>query len=124
MDTTTLVQTRNVSQSVAYRVVGMTWDINAAWYLLHCCRLALLGNISLGHVTNCKYIIRYCNGWCNFDIDSVMWIHDTFPGIVNCMHNGYSGWLIWGPHRVGIRAILTLGDPSLAWALVRKLLFE
>jgi hypothetical protein len=22
-----------------------------------------------------------------------------------------------GPHRVGIRAILTLGDPSLAWAL-------
>jgi hypothetical protein len=24
-----------------------------------------------------------------------------------------------GPHRVGIRAILTLGDPSLAWALDR-----
>jgi hypothetical protein len=25
----------------------------------------------------------------------------------------------WGPHRVGIRAILTLGNPSLAWALDR-----
>ena len=29
-----LVQTRNVSQSVACRVVGMTWVINAAWYPL------------------------------------------------------------------------------------------
>jgi hypothetical protein len=60
--TTTLVQTRNVSQSVAYRVVGMTWVINAAWYPLLSCRFALRGNIILGHVTNCKYIIRYCNG--------------------------------------------------------------
>jgi hypothetical protein len=59
---TTLVQTRNVSQSVACRVVGMTWVINAAWYPLLSCRLALRGNIMLGHVTNCKYIIRYCNG--------------------------------------------------------------
>jgi hypothetical protein len=50
------VQTRNVSQSVACRVVGMTWVINAAWYPLHSCRPALLGNIRLGHVTNCKYI--------------------------------------------------------------------
>jgi hypothetical protein len=47
--------TRNVSQSVACRVVGMMWVINAAWYLLLSCRLALRGNIILGHVTNCKY---------------------------------------------------------------------
>jgi hypothetical protein len=53
-----------------------------------------------------------------------MWIHVNFPGIVNCMYNGYSGWVIRSPHRVGIRAILTLGDPSLAWALVRKILLE
>jgi hypothetical protein len=59
MVTTTLVRTRNVSRSVAYRVVGMTWVINAAWYPLLSCRLALRGNIILGHVTNCKYIIRY-----------------------------------------------------------------
>jgi hypothetical protein len=58
----TLVQTRNVSQSVACRVVGMTWDINAALCPLLNCRLALRGNIRLGHVTNCKYIIRYCKG--------------------------------------------------------------
>jgi hypothetical protein len=58
----TLVQTRNVSQSVACRVVGMTWVINAAWYPLLSYELALRGNIILGHVTNCKYIIRYCNG--------------------------------------------------------------
>jgi hypothetical protein len=32
--TTTLMRTRNVSGSVAYRVVGMTWVINAAWYPL------------------------------------------------------------------------------------------
>jgi hypothetical protein len=57
MGMTMLVQTRNVSQSVACRVVGMTWVINAAWYSLLSCKLALRGNISLGHVSNCKTII-------------------------------------------------------------------
>jgi hypothetical protein len=38
---------RNVSQSVTYRVVGMTWVINAAWYLMLSCRLALRGDIIL-----------------------------------------------------------------------------
>jgi hypothetical protein len=57
MGMSTLVQTRNVSQSVACRVVGMTWVINAAWYLLLSCKLALRGIISLGHVTNCKTFI-------------------------------------------------------------------
>jgi hypothetical protein len=51
------MRTRNVSQSVACRVVGMTWVINAAWYPLLSYKLALHGNISLGHVTNCKTII-------------------------------------------------------------------
>jgi hypothetical protein len=60
--TTMSVRTRNVSQSVACRVVGMIWVINAALYLLLSCGLVLHGNIRLGHVTNCKYIIRYCNG--------------------------------------------------------------
>jgi hypothetical protein len=73
----TLVRTRNVSQSVACRVVGMMWVINAAWYPLLICRLALRGNIMLGHVTNCKYIIRYYKGCCNSVINSDMWIHDT-----------------------------------------------
>jgi hypothetical protein len=58
----TQVRTRNVSQSIAYRVVGMMWVINAAWYPLLSYKLALRGNIKLGHVTNCKYIIRYYNG--------------------------------------------------------------
>jgi hypothetical protein len=62
MDMMTPVRTRNVSQSVACRVVGMTWVINAASYPLLSCRLALHGNIILGNVTNCKYVIRYCNG--------------------------------------------------------------
>jgi hypothetical protein len=53
---TTLVRTRNVSQSVAYRVVGQTWVINAAWYPLLRCELALRGIIELGHVTSCKFI--------------------------------------------------------------------
>jgi hypothetical protein len=53
----TPVRTRNVSQSVACRVVGLTWVINAAWYPLLSCKLALHGNFSLGHVTNCKTII-------------------------------------------------------------------
>jgi hypothetical protein len=48
---TTPVRTRNVSQSVSCRVVGMTWVINAAWYPLLSCKLALRGNIMLGHVT-------------------------------------------------------------------------
>jgi hypothetical protein len=56
------VRTRNVSQSVACRVVGMTWVTNAALCLLLNSRLALRGNIRLGHVTNCNYIIRYCKG--------------------------------------------------------------
>jgi hypothetical protein len=60
--TTTPMQTRNVSQSVACRVVDMTWVIYVAWYPLLSCKLALRGNIKLGHVTNCKYIIRYYNG--------------------------------------------------------------
>jgi hypothetical protein len=60
--TMTPMRTRNVSQLVACRVVGMTWVINATWYPLLSCRLALRGNIMLGHVTNCKYIIRYCKG--------------------------------------------------------------
>jgi hypothetical protein len=55
--TTTLMQTRNVSQSVACRVVGMTWVINAVWYPLLSCKLALRGKIILGHVTNCKTFI-------------------------------------------------------------------
>jgi hypothetical protein len=50
----TLVRTRNVSQSAAYRLVGMTWVIYAVWYPLLSCKLALRGNIKLGHVTNCK----------------------------------------------------------------------
>jgi hypothetical protein len=62
MATTTPVRIRNVSQSVACRVVGMTWVINAAWYPLLSSRLVLRGNIILGHVTKCKYIIRYCKG--------------------------------------------------------------
>jgi hypothetical protein len=57
MGMSTLVRTRNISQSVAYRVVGMMWVINAAWYLLLSCKLALHGIISLGHVTNCKTFI-------------------------------------------------------------------
>jgi hypothetical protein len=56
--TLTLVRTRNVSQSVACRVVGMTWVINATWYPLLRCELALRGIIELGHVTSCKFIIR------------------------------------------------------------------
>jgi hypothetical protein len=52
-----LVRTRNVSQSVACRIVGMTWVINAAWYPLLSSKLALRGNIILGHVTNCKTFI-------------------------------------------------------------------
>jgi hypothetical protein len=53
----TPVRTRNVSQSVAYRVVGMMWVISAAWYPLLGCRLALRGNIILVHMTNCKYYL-------------------------------------------------------------------
>jgi hypothetical protein len=57
MGMSTLVRTRNISQSVACRVVGMTWVINAAWYLLLSCKLALRGIIILGLVTNCKTLI-------------------------------------------------------------------
>jgi hypothetical protein len=71
------VRTRNISRSVACRVVGMTWVTNAAWYPLLSWRLALCGNIMLGHVTNCKNVIWYCKGWCNSVINSDMWIHDT-----------------------------------------------
>jgi hypothetical protein len=62
LGTMTLMRTRNVSQSVACRVVGMTWVINAVWYPLLSYRLALRGDIMLGHVTNCKYIIQYYKG--------------------------------------------------------------
>jgi hypothetical protein len=50
--TMTLMRTRNVSQLVACRVVGMTWVINAAWYPLLSCILVLRGNIIRGHVTH------------------------------------------------------------------------
>jgi hypothetical protein len=56
--TATPMRTRNVSQSVACRVEGMTWVINATWYPLLSCRIALRGIIGLGHVTSCKFIIR------------------------------------------------------------------
>jgi hypothetical protein len=59
--TTTIMQTRNVSQSVTCRVVGMTWVINAVWYPLLICELALRGIIEPSHVTRCNFIIRYCN---------------------------------------------------------------
>jgi hypothetical protein len=52
------VQTRNVSQSVACRVVGMTWVIYVVWYPLLSFKLALHGIIELGHVTSCKFIVR------------------------------------------------------------------
>jgi hypothetical protein len=52
---TTPVRTRNGSQSIACRVVGIMWVINVVWYPLLSCRLAMRGNIILGHVTNCKY---------------------------------------------------------------------
>jgi hypothetical protein len=35
----------------------MMWVINVARHPLLSCKLALRGNISLGHVTNCKTII-------------------------------------------------------------------
>jgi hypothetical protein len=62
MGMSTPVRTRNVSQSVACRVVVMTWVINAALYSLLSCKLALRGIISLGHVTNYKTLFLYCNG--------------------------------------------------------------
>jgi hypothetical protein len=62
MGTMTSVRTRNVSQSVAYRVVGMTWVLNIALYPLLSCELALRDIIILSHMTNCKSFIRYCNG--------------------------------------------------------------
>jgi hypothetical protein len=52
------MRTRNISKLVAYRVVGMTWVIYAACYPLLSCRLVLRGNIILGYVTSCKFIIR------------------------------------------------------------------
>jgi hypothetical protein len=58
MDMMTPVRTRNISQSVACRVVGMTWVINAAWYPLLSCKLALHGIIELGHVNSCKFTIH------------------------------------------------------------------
>jgi hypothetical protein len=60
--TTMPVRTRNVSLSVACRVVGMMWAIDVVWYPLLSCKFALRGIISLGHVTNCKTLFRYCNG--------------------------------------------------------------
>jgi hypothetical protein len=54
MGMTTPVRTRNVSQSVAYRVVGMTWVINAALYPLLSCEHAVRGIIRLGHATKYK----------------------------------------------------------------------
>jgi hypothetical protein len=60
--TTTLMRTRNVSQSVACRVVGMTWVITVVWYPVLICELALGGIIEPGHVTSCKFIIYYGNG--------------------------------------------------------------
>jgi hypothetical protein len=62
MDTMMPVRTRNISQSVACRVEGNDVGHQPYWYPLLSCRLALHGNIVLGHVTNCKYIIRYYNG--------------------------------------------------------------
>jgi hypothetical protein len=58
MGMSTPVRTRNVSQSVACRVVGMSWVINAAWYPLLRYELALRGIIRPGHVTSCKFIIH------------------------------------------------------------------
>jgi hypothetical protein len=57
MGTTTPMRTRNVSQSAACRVVGMTWIFNVVLCPLLICRLALRGIISLGHVTKCKTFI-------------------------------------------------------------------
>jgi hypothetical protein len=58
MGTMTPMLARNVSRSVACRVVGMTWVINAAWYPLLRCELALRGITKPGHVTSCKFIIH------------------------------------------------------------------
>jgi hypothetical protein len=101
MGTTTPAQTRNVSQSVACRVVGMTWVINAVLHPLLSCELSLCVIIRIGHVTNLKLLFWYYNEWWNFHIDSVMWIHDTFPWIVNCMHK----LLIRGPDIVWINVV-------------------
>jgi hypothetical protein len=120
--TTMPVWTRNVSQSVACRVVGMMWVINAAWYLLLSCRLALHGNIILGHVTNCKSIIWYCNGWlillsarvCGF-MTHRSWDHELYAYRVFRMGNPGSPqqrcqksrwWLVskarWEPQEEGM----------------------
>jgi hypothetical protein len=48
------VQTRKISQSVAYRIVGMTWIVNIALHPLFSYELGLHGIILLDHVTNCK----------------------------------------------------------------------
>ena len=87
------------------------------WWSFRCyvmLNLARSGcSVKLGHVT---IYVSLCNsvlyGWCNCDTNSVMCSRRTDHGIVNRMHNGYSGQLVWGPHRVGIRAIMTVGNPS------------
>jgi hypothetical protein len=47
----------------------------------------------------CNFLIPLCNGWCNFDISSVMCSRRTDHVIVKCIHNGYFGQLVRSPHR-------------------------
>ena len=54
----------------------------------------------LNSCTNSKYVVHDCLIWDR-----------------ECMHIGGPRPVVRGPHKVGIRAILTLGDLSLAWAL-------
>jgi hypothetical protein len=87
----------------------MTWVINAAWYPLLSCKLALHGNINLGHVTNCKTIIfgsvmddvillstRICGFTTHWSLDRELYAYRVF------------GWVIQGPHslRVNLDVLL------------------
>ena len=54
--------------------------------------------------------VYFCNGWCN---DTSCYVdHNGQFWDCDCMHNGCLGPSSPGLHRAGIRAILTLGDPS------------
>jgi hypothetical protein len=110
--TTPKTRNRTLSRSAACRV--------KAWLGFHrclessCFRCCLLNYGLDGRCckTSVILLIRYCNGCCNL-ISVRLCIHDgMILGSWNCMHNRSSGLVSPGPHRAGIRAILTVGDLS------------
>ena len=95
---------------------GMTWALPRLCLKFSAAICVFCPAWRLFKTGSCDQFLRnvysLCNEWCICNANLSMLFTTDWSWDRECMHTGGLRLPVWGPHRVGIRAILTLGDLS------------